>query len=399
MMKIAVIGGGASGLMAASVASQKHKVTVFESQSRVGKKLFVSGNGKCNMTNNILTRKNLQQPNDFYNCQQACDVVSAFDYDDFMLFCKNTLGIETIVDSHGRVYPRSENASSVLDAFRLKCQKNGVKIFDEKHIIKIEKSGKLFKVFFDDGFAFFDKVIFCVGSAIQSRTFSSMSMLKELGIESTRLQASLTPVKTKKVWLQLNGIKAKCDVILKKSGKVVAKEYGEVLFRDYGLSGIVIFNMSAYIARDIVRGENAKYQICLDLFPEFTYEQLVEKLNDRLLVCGDESKTFFVGLLCNKLAEVVIKQCKTEEKIGKKDINSIVSFLKNMQFEVSDLCGVDKGQVVSGGIKFAEIDKNMQSIKVPGLYFAGECIDADGLCGGFNLQFAFSSGYIAGKNV
>ena len=128
-MKIAIVGGGAAGLMAAVVSSQQHKVTVFEKQNRVGKKLYASGNGKCNLTNSALTRKNLQKPNDFYNCQQANDIVSRFDFDDFTSFCKNQLAIETIVDSQGRVYPRSEQSSSVLDAFRLKCQKNGVKIY------------------------------------------------------------------------------------------------------------------------------------------------------------------------------------------------------------------------------------------------------------------------------
>ena len=162
-MKIAVVGGGAAGLMAAIMASQKHKVTVFEKQSRVGKKLFASGNGKCNMTNSMLTRENVLKPNDFYNCQQAKDIVSRFDYDDFMQFCKETLAIETITDSQGRVYPRSEQGGSVLDAFRLKCQKNNVKIVDMHEIIRIEKSSKGFRLYMgNEESAYFDKVIFCV---------------------------------------------------------------------------------------------------------------------------------------------------------------------------------------------------------------------------------------------
>ena len=159
-MKIAIVGGGAAGLMAAVVASQQHNVTVFEKQSRVGKKLYASGNGKCNLSNSALTRSNLKKDNDFYNCQQAKDIVSRFDFDDFMSFCKNQLAIETIVDSQGRVYPRSEHSSSVLDAFRLKCQKNGVNICDGKDVFKIEKQSKGFKLHFgNDEIAYFDKVI------------------------------------------------------------------------------------------------------------------------------------------------------------------------------------------------------------------------------------------------
>jgi len=399
-MKIAVVGGGAAGLMAAIVASQKHKVTVFEKQNRVGKKLFASGNGKCNMTNSILTRENIQKPSDFYNCQQAKDVVSRFDFDDFMHFCKDTLAIETITDSQGRVYPRSEQGGSVLDAFRLKCQKSNVKISDVREVIRMEKSSKGFKLYMgNEEAAFFDKVIFCVGSSAQVRNFNSFDLLKNYDVSITKRHASLTPIKTEKVWLPLNGTKIKCNVSLYQDGQKVMSENGEVLFRDYGLSGIVIFNVSAYIARNIVNDVYAKYYVMLDLFPELNLKQLEDKLFDRLAVCGKESKTFFVGLLCNKLANEVINACKLGENVKKEDVSKIASFLKNIKFDVSGLCGDEKGQVMSGGIDFACVDENLQCKNVPGLYFAGECLNADGLCGGFNLHFAFASGYIAGKSV
>jgi len=399
-MKIAVVGGGAAGLMAAIVASQKHKVTVFEKQNRVGKKLFASGNGKCNMTNSILTRENIQKPSDFYNCQQAKDVVSRFDFDDFMHFCKDTLAIETITDSQGRVYPRSEQGGSVLDAFRLKCQKSNVKISDVREVIRMEKSSKGFKLYMgNEEAAFFDKVIFCVGSSAQVRNFNSFDLLKNYDVSITKRQASLTPIKTEKVWLPLNGTKIKCNVSLYQDGQKVMSENGEVLFRDYGLSGIVIFNVSAYIARNIVNDVYAKYYVMLDLFPELNIKQLEDKLFDRLAVCGKESKTFFVGLLCNKLANEVINACKLGENVKKEDVSKIASFLKNIKFDVSGLCGDEKGQVMSGGIDFACVDENLQCKNVPGLYFAGECLNADGLCGGFNLHFAFASGYIAEKSV
>lgn len=398
-MKIAVIGGGTAGLMAAVIASEKHNVTLYERQGRVGKKLYASGNGKCNLTNTALTRENLAANDGFYNCREARDIVSRFDYNDLMQFCL-TLGIETVADSQGRVYPRSENSGSVLDALRLKCAKNNVKISTETIIMKIERRAKDFKIWFGDGqFCFYDKVIFCVGSDIQIRNFTAYDLLRDFKLAITKTQTSLTPIKTKKVWLPLNGTKVKCGVTLKENGKSVLTEYGEVLFRDYGLSGIVIFNMSSYIARNIVKGISCDYKLSLDLYPELSQVQLTQKLVDRLALLGGETKTFFVGMLSNKLAEAIITINKFAGKLNKNDMTNLAFCLKNIEFEVLELCGTDKGQVMAGGIDFAEMDENLQSKRVEGLYFAGECINADGICGGFNIHFALASGFVAGKSV
>lgn len=399
-MKIAVIGGGAAGLMAAAIASEKHNITLFERQSRVGKKLFASGNGRCNMTNSALTRDNLKLPNNFYNCARAAEIVSRFDYDDFMDYCHNVLGIETFADEQGRVYPRSENGGSVLDAFRLRCIKNKVKICDETFIMKVEKRSKDFKVWLGDGqFYFYDRVIFAVGSNIQIRNFTGFEMLRDFEIDITKTQTSLTPIKTKKVWLPLNGTKVKCRASLLADGVKVMSEEGEVLFRDYGLSGIAVFNLSSYIARDIVKGKSAEYTVSLDLFPELTVDELHKKLAGRVEICGKETKTFFVGMLCNKLADSLIKSCKLGEKLSADDFKTLASYMKDIRFDVLELCGTEKGQVMCGGIDFDEVDENMQSKKVSGLYFVGECMDADGICGGFNLHFAFASGYLAAKSI
>lgn len=398
-MKIAVIGGGTAGLMAAAVASENHIVTLYEKQGRVGKKLYASGNGKCNLSNVALARQNLAENKGFYNCRQANDVVCRFDYNDLMQYCES-LGIETVVDSQGRVYPRSENSGSVLDALRLKCAKNNVKICAETIIMKIERRTKDFKIWFGDGqFCFYDKVIFCVGGNIQTRNFSSYELLRDFKLAITKTQTSLTPIKTKKVWLPLNGTKIKCNVTLKENGIGVLSEGGEVLFRDYGLSGIVIFNMSSYIARNIVKGVTSDYSLSLDLYPELSIKQLTEKLENRFSVLGGEAKTFFIGMLCNKLAEALITINKFADKFVKGDMSKLAFCLKNIEFDVLELCGADKGQVMAGGIDFAELDENMQCKKVSGLYFAGECVNADGVCGGFNIHFALASGYLAGKSV
>lgn len=399
-MKIAVIGGGAAGLMAAAVASAKHNVTLFEKLGRVGKKLYAAGNGKCNISNAVLTRANAEKFDAYYNCHEAAEIVAGFDYDDFMSFCADELGLETIVDEEGRVYPRSENSGSVLDALRLKCHHNGVKISLENSIMRVEKSSKGFKVWQGDGqFVFFDKVVFCVGSGMQVRNFTSFDVLRDFSIAVTKTQPSLTPIKTKKVWLPLNGSRVRAKTVLLADGRPVAEENGEVLFRDYGLSGICIFNLSAIIARNIVAGKTAQYQIALDLFPEYSVQQLFEKFCKRLAVVGKDAQTFFVGLLSNKLAEAIIGHCRFNEKLSKEDVKRLAAYCKNIVFDVDGLCGADKGQVMAGGVDFACLDGDLQCKTVSGLYFAGECIYADGLCGGFNLHFAFASGYIVGKSL
>ena len=401
-MKIAIVGGGAAGLMAASVASEKHRVVLFERQSRVGKKISASGNGKCNLSNSSLAAERLAEAEarDVYNRREAYGIVSRFDYTALMKYCGEVLGLETYADAQGRVYPRTENSGSVIDAFRLRCQKNNVKTVTDAPVVKIEKSSKDFIVWLGDGqYYHFDRVIFCVGSNIQTRNFTSFDLLNGFDIAITPTQTSLVPVKTKKVWLPLNGTRVKCGVSLLKNGKKRAEERGEVLFRDYGLSGIAVFNLSAYIARSIVMGEKADFSLSMDLFPELSEEELVSKLTARLDVMGADSKTFFVGLLCNKLAEAIIRKKKLPPALAKSDISGLAAYMKNIEFQVSELCDAEKGQVMCGGIDMSEIDENMQSKKVPGLYFAGECLDADGLCGGFNLHFAFACGYIAGSAV
>lgn len=398
-MKIAIVGGGTAGLMAAAVASERHKVTLFERQSRVGKKIAASGNGKCNLSNACLTRENMPDIDGVYNCRLAYDIVSRFDYNDFMKYCQQVLGLETIVDGQGRVYPRTENSGSVIDVLRLKCQKNNVKIVTDAPVVKADKN-KEFRLWLGDGqICRFDKVIFCAGSNIQTRNFNAFELINSFGVKVTPIKTSLTPIKTKKVWLPLNGTRVKCKAILIKNGKEVAEEQGEVLFRDYGLSGIAIFNLSAYIARSVVKGEKASFSVSLDLFPELSVEQLRQKLVARLDVTGKDAKTFFVGLICNKLAEAIISKAPLPPTLDCADMQKLALFMKNIVFDVSELCDADKGQVMAGGIDLSEIDDNLQSKKTEGLYFAGECLNVDGLCGGFNLHFAFACGYIAGSAV
>ena len=398
-MKVAIIGGGAAGLAAAVKAAEKHSVTVFERSGRVGRKIMASGNGRCNLTNAALTADNYADFLKYYNCERAADTVRRFDYNALKSFFES-MGLEMFSDEQGRVYPFSENSGSVLDVLRVKCQKLNVKTVTDSEVVRVEKGKSSFKVMLHTGeFFFFDKVICAIGSKAQVNNFSKLEHLFGEKLEMTYLCPSLTPIKTKKMWLPLNGLRVKCNVSLFANGKKIKEEFGEVLFRDYGLSGIVIFNISSCIAAEKVKGLKNEYKIVLDLFPQFSLQELIEKLKNRAEICGKQTSTFFVGLFHNKIADAVIKKCGLGEELRNSDFETISAFLKNITFEVQELCGYDKCQVVSGGIKFDEVDENFESKKLKGLYFVGECLDADGVCGGFNLHFAFASGIIAGSSL
>ncbi len=366
-MKTLVIGGGMAGLTYAIVALKNGtNVTIAERNNRVGKKIAATGNGKCNIGN---ANVSMACFNDSKIAQAVLDEISVAEYTQFL----NSCGIYTHADEMGRMYPLSDSASNVVDCLRHQFSKHGGKLLTETDVCDIAiKNGK----YICNGITY-DKVVLACGSGSQCQAPTLPLVQKQW---CTKLAPSLVPVRTTQMDGILNGIRAKTTVTLLADGNPIARESGEVLFKDYGLSGICIFNLSALIARNNVKGINHNYTFSIDLVPSMTQSELYEILRKRE-TDGEKDKLFY-GILHNKLAESIAKRGKSAYEQAQ--------IAKNFTFTLEKLLDYTMSQVTAGGIdeKFV----NIQTLQLPnGAIVLGEMLNVDGICGGNNLYFASAS--------
>lgn len=379
-MRTIIVGAGVSGLVCAIVSARLGKqVTVLEAESRVGKKISMTGNGKCNLDN---VGVNTQCYNDDKVAKLVLDNIS---YNQCMDFW-HSIGLLTYTDSVGRTYPITDNANSVVDCLRQQCSQLNIEIICNQCVTAVEKLNKGYKLTTQQGVKFVaDDLILACGSYSQSK-YGGYNLLPNQYI--TTLQPSLTPIVVKNAYNVLNGIRQKCNATLYYKNNLVKCASGEVLFRDYGLSGICIMDLSASIARAQLKGVvPTDYRICIDLLPTLSYDQLRNILSDRLSN-GYNADNLLLGILHNKLAEVVIKNCGKNSSSA--DWTSrIVQQIKNMNFAVERLQGLQYSQVTAGGVDSKFIDDNL---RLPsGIAVLGEMLNVDGQCGGYNIHFATAS--------
>lgn len=379
---VCIIGGGASGLVAASCASGK--VAVIEKEERVGKKILLTGNGRCNLSNVDLDKK-------YYSDSGFYSFVFKNHQVDLNKFF-NELGLFTRVDGAGRVYPYSNHASGVLDILRFKSEENA-EIFTGLEVKKIVKKEENYEIVTD-------KESFIARSVIYACGGGALAPLKNLGIEITSLSPMLCPITTETDKIKgLDGVRVNASVRLLANGEEIYRESGEVLFRTYGVSGVAVFNCSAYIARAKVKGKIEKYEIIIDfldgLDEESVKTELIKRVNS-----GAKSDRLFIGLLQRKVGEKLLKNIgiSSDSVVKSNDINRIMREIRTFSLKVKDLKG-DSAQVISGGVKTEELDVYMESKKHKNLFIVGESVDMDGLCGGYNLHWAFLSAVGATKKA
>lgn len=368
-MKTLVIGGGMSGLCYAIAAARNGvDVTVCEQNARLGRKIAMSGNGKCNIGNINVSTKCY---NDSGVVKRVLDKISVKRYVDFLRSC----GVYVFADEQGRLYPLSESASGVVDCLRFCLAKVGGKVIVETKASNVRRRGDKFAVCLDGKTTLWDDVIVTCGSKSQAECdLSALIDAKYM----TELCPSLTPVRVAKIDGMLNGIRNKAVVSLYADGALRGVEKGEILFKDYGLSGICVFNLSAQIARDTVAKRKADtYRFVVDLVPDLSQNELDEIVKKRF--DKGETDKLFVGILKNKLAEYVAKYTKN----GSAKQQSI--FAKNVPFTFEKLLDYSMSQVTAGGV-----DENfLDELRLPnGVAVLGEALNVDGLCGGNNLFFA-----------
>lgn len=398
-VEIAVIGGGASGIVAAiSAARNGARVTIYERCERIGRKILATGNGRCNYTNFNASVENYHGNNP----QFITDVVNNFWVNETNSFFAE-LGMLTKVLEDGKAYPYSLQASAVLDVLRYELERLNIKVLTEFEVEKIKKTDNGFLIkSYNGNEVFANKVILSTGGKASPSLGSNGSGYKiaeSFGHKTTKLYPSLVQIKTDTTLIKaLKGIKLDANVLIV-AGNKKASYMGEVLFTEYGLSGPAIFNISR------ICKECSDVKVILDILPEIEYDDLYEILKSRRSKFRN-LETFFVGMINKKVGMTIMKYAdvlpfsRMSDTINEEEIKRLCDALKNFKLNVTGTMSWNNAQVTAGGIITDDINPvTMESKLCKGLYLTGEILDIDGDCGGYNLQWAWSSGYVAGLNA
>ena len=398
MQTVLIVGGGAAGMTAAITASRLgHRVILTEKQPRVGKKLLATGNGCCNLTNTKLT------PDCYFGAEPdfASYALSRFGLEETLGFFAS-LGLLTRTEENGRVYPNSMQAGSVLDLLRFALSAPNIELKCGTAVLSVRKKGNGFEAETSAGKINADKLVICCGGAAAPKLggcTDGYELLKSLGHSRTALYPSLVQIKTDNTYPRaLKGIKSDMRVTLLCGGRALFVSYGEVLFTEYGLSGPAIFEISRYAATE------KNLIISLDLMPEHDEKEVARLLSARRKSAGSLTcEDFMTGLLNKRLGQTALKYAGLTlslpcASLTDKNIAAVARAVKDFRLSVTGTTGFENAQVTAGGIKTGEFSpKTLESRLVPGLFAAGEVLDIDGRCGGYNLQWAWSSGMLAGR--
>lgn len=403
MYDVIVVGGGASGMTAAIFAAKRQlSVLIIDHKERLGKKILATGNGKCNYTN-------LYQEQDCYRGQHpefAMEVLRQFDQNQTIAFFRS-LGIEPKI-KQGYVYPYSLQAQAVTQVLMMELKRLRVKISLSNHISSVEKKDSIFLVSTKNYTYEGKSVVLATGgcaSQVHGSDGSGYKLAKMFGHRVIEPFPALVQLKTKQAAQKdMSGVRLEASAQLYCNQKLLAKQNGEFLFTDYGISGIPILQMSRFASDKLKQFEQV--ELVLDYFPDMTTEELMQMLQTRANY--NKTKTleeFFTGILPAKAIPNLIQRLNessktTLDQIDDRMFAQMVSELKNDVMTITGTTGFEQAQVSAGGVDTSQVNpKTMESLIVNDLYMTGELLDIDGTCGGYNLQFAWSSGATAGNAI
>lgn len=418
MKNVIIIGAGASGMIAAinAISGRKDvKVTILEHNIKPGRKLLATGNGRCNLTNKKLNTDCFRS----HDGDRLSMWLDRCKTEDVLKFFEE-LGM-LCTDKAGYIYPYSCQASTVNDMLIQTCEEKNIDIITDTHVIDIDipESGKFLiktsqgyedengqrkkkRLTFDA-----DRVVLACGSKAYSSLGSDGSgygIAKNLGLKMIPVVPALTGLRCKeRICGMAAGVRMQAVVRLFVDHENVATNRGELQLTEYGISGIPVFQVSRYASYGISDG--CKVHVNIDFMPDYGEEDIRELLSKNMKIHGDRTVyNSLCGILNSKLVSMLLAYCRIDkdrriDTLDNNDISDILKAVKSYYSVITDTNDFEQAQVCAGGIRLTEVDDDFQSLKIPGLYITGEILDADGICGGYNLHWAWLTGMIAGRHI
>jgi len=399
---VGIVGGGAAGMMAAiTAARQGAAVTVLEGNDRVGKKILSTGNGKCNLGNRKL------DPEEYYTEQprRLQDCLDRFGTEDTISFFQG-LGL-LLTEKNGYLYPACGQASAVLDVLRFELAALGIEVVNGckiKQILPGRKSGQIVVKSENQSFGFDSVVIACGGKAAPKTGSdgSGFRLAEQIGHKLLPMVPALVQLKCSESYFKaVSGVRADAMIRVWNEGRCIACERGELQLTDYGISGIPVFQLSRQV--NYILRKQKEAELTVDFLPDYGQEEYEALQADRRsLRNGRTVEEFFTGILHRKLMLQFVKMAglKPGEPMATADaaaVKRVYGLCREWRIHANGHNSYDNAQVCAGGVPLDQVTENLESRKAPGIFFAGEILDVDGKCGGYNLQWAWCSGYLAGK--
>lgn len=403
MRHVAVIGGGAAGMMAAITSAREGaRVTILEHKDRIGKKILSTGNGRCNFTNTYQTPACYRSDNrDF-----AWNIIQKFNVEKTISFFKE-LGIYP-KDRNGYLYPYSDQAAAILEVLQIEVAKLDICVMTEINVLDIQPVKKEIRITTDKKTITADSVILACGSKAAPVTGSDGSgyqLAKLFGHRIVPVLPALVQLRcAEKFYKSISGVRVQGTVEIYADDIFLASDTGEIQLTNYGISGIPVFQVSRYAAKALYKKQSVT--AVLNFMPDMNKEEFLLFLQERITLCPYKTlDEFFTGVFPKKLCELWIRLSRLPKEMRVSDLSGeqlekLVLLIQHLRTHITETNSFEQAQICCGGVDTTEINPDtLESNYVPGIYFAGELLDVDGICGGYNLQWAWSSGFVAGKEA
>lgn len=401
--QVIIVGGGASGLVAAiSAAREGAEVIIVEQKDRLGKKILSTGNGRCNLTNEYM--KNSCFRGD--DTSIISEIFDNFGYKDTISFFEE-LGV-ILKERQGYIYPISDQAATILDILCMEIKRLDVQVLLEQSVNNISKTSRGFVVRTTETALQGDAVILATGgkaASVLGSDGSGYTLAKSFGHKLSPVVPALVQLKGKGSFFKhISGVRTHAKVSLYVDNTHICEDTGELQLTNYGISGIPVFQISRFAAKALYEKKSVVAEV--DFLPSMSDDTFEEFIQKRLIIHGDKkSEDFLIGVFHKKLIGLLLKASKinvneTMNNLSKERFNKLVSVSKHFCIEIEGTNDFEQAQVCAGGVLTSEVNpKTLESLYADGLYLTGELLDIDGICGGYNLQWAWSTGYIAGKHA